>query len=80
MLKLSLEATALEDPSGILIHQLRQVLLDVLCQNYMLALAAVLILKHRAYSCQAVDQKNVLSSWLRTLARSAWHSTFSNSG
>ena len=33
MLKLSLEPTALEDPSGILIHQLRLVLLDVLCQN-----------------------------------------------
>ena len=31
MLKLSHEATALEDPTGVLIHQLRQVLLDVLC-------------------------------------------------
>jgi hypothetical protein len=33
MLKLSLEATALEDLSGILIHQLRQVLLDVFRQD-----------------------------------------------
>jgi len=46
----------------------------------MLAPAAVLILKHRAYSCQAVDQEDVLSSWLRTLANSAWNSTSSNSG
>ena len=33
MLKLSLEPTVQEDLSGILIHQLCQVLLDVLCQN-----------------------------------------------